>query len=297
VIIEMRKKLRENLIAYTFCAPAYIVFTVFLFIPIVWVVILSFKEFSIITFNSAEFVGLKNYTKLLKDQIFLRSILNTLYFTVLYVPGNTILGLAFALLLNKPFKGRNFFRLALFIPNIISMVVVSIIWSLIFSSSTTGIANKLLVTLHLKPIEWLSDYRYALIAVGIVLIWSGFGYRMLIFLAGLQNIPDELYEAAALDGASKWQITFKVTLPLLRPTTFFVITTSLISSFQVFTPIYIMTGGGPGYSTTTIVNYLYTKGFSEFQMGYASAISVILLIIIMVLTFIQRKIGREDLIF
>lgn len=293
----MKRRVKENLIAYAFCAPAYTIFTIFLFVPIVWVVFLSLKDFSIVTFYSAKFVGFRNYLRLAKDQIFLRSIVNTIYFTLLYVPGNTILGLIFALLLNKPFKGRDFFRLALFIPNVISMVVVSIIWSLIFSSSTTGIANRILISLHLKPIEWLSDYRYALIAVGIVLIWSGFGYRMLIFLAGLQNIPDELYEAAALDGATKWQITFKITLPLLRPTTFFVITTSLINSFQVFTPIYIMTGGGPGYSTTTIVNYLYTKGFSEFQMGYASAISVVLLVIILALTFVQRKIGREDIIF
>ncbi|MGJ8455512.1 carbohydrate ABC transporter permease [Pseudothermotoga sp. U03pept] len=293
----MKKRLKENLIAYAFCAPAYIIFTIFLFIPIVWVIFLSLKDFSIVTLYSAKFVGLKNYLRLAKDEVFLRSILNTVYFTVLYVPGNTILGLVFALLLNRPFKGRNFFRLALFVPNVISMVVVSIIWSLIFSSSTTGIANRLLLVLHLKPIQWLSDYRYALLAVGIVLIWSGFGYRMLIFLAGLQNIPEELYEAASLDGATKWQVTLKITLPLLRPTTFFVITTSLINSFQVFTPIYIMTGGGPGYSTTTIVNYLYTKGFSEFQMGYASAISVILLLIILVLTFVQRKIGKEDVTF
>lgn len=293
----MKKRLKENLIAYAFCAPAYIVFTIFLFIPIVWVIFLSLREFSIVTLYSSKFVGLKNYLRLAKDEVFLRSILNTVYFTVLYVPGNTILGLVFALLLNRPFKGRNFFRLALFVPNVISMVVVSIIWSLIFSSSTTGIANRLLLVLHLKPVQWLSDYRYALLAVGIVLIWSGFGYRMLIFLAGLQNIPEELYEAASLDGATKWQVTLKITLPLLRPTTFFVITTSLINSFQVFTPIYIMTGGGPGYSTTTIVNYLYTKGFSEFQMGYASAISVILLFIILILTFIQRKIGKEDSTF
>lgn len=293
----MKKRLKENLIAYAFCAPAYIIFTIFLFIPIVWVIFLSLKDFSIVTLYSAKFVGLKNYLRLAKDEVFLRSILNTVYFTVLYVPGNTILGLVFALLLNRPFKGRNFFRLALFVPNVISMVVVSIIWSLIFSSSTTGIANRLLLVLHLKPIQWLSDYRYALLAVGIVLIWSGFGYRMLIFLAGLQNIPEELYEAASLDGATKLQVTLKITLPLLRPTTFFVITTSLINSFQVFTPIYIMTGGGPGYSTTTIVNYLYTKGFSEFQMGYASAISVILLLIILVLTFVQRKIGKEDVTF
>jgi len=293
----VKKRLKENLIAYAFCAPAYIVFTIFLFIPIVWVIFLSLREFSIVTLYSSKFVGLKNYLRLAKDEVFLRSILNTVYFTVLYVPGNTILGLVFALLLNRPFKGRNFFRLALFVPNVISMVVVSIIWSLIFSSSTTGIANRLLLVLHLKPVQWLSDYRYALLAVGIVLIWSGFGYRMLIFLAGLQNIPEELYEAASLDGATKWQVTLKITLPLLRPTTFFVITTSLINSFQVFTPIYIMTGGGPGYSTTTIVNYLYTKGFSEFQMGYASAISVILLFIILILTFIQRKIGKEDSTF
>jgi len=293
----VKKRLKENLIAYAFCAPAYIVFTIFLFIPIVWVIFLSLREFSIVTLYSSKFVGLKNYLRLAKDEVFLRSILNTVYFTVLYVPGNTILGLVFALLLNRPFKGRNFFRLALFVPNVISMVVVSIIWSLIFSSSTTGIANRLLLALHLKPIQWLSDYRYALLAVGVVLIWSGFGYRMLIFLAGLQNIPEELYEAASLDGATKWQVTLKITLPLLRPTTFFVITTSLINSFQVFTPIYIMTGGGPGYSTTTIVNYLYTKGFCEFQMGYASAISVILLFIILILTFIQRKIGKEDSTF
>ncbi|MEQ8158908.1 MAG: sugar ABC transporter permease, partial [Mesotoga sp.] len=154
------------------------------------------------------------------------------------------------------------------------------------------LANRLLAAFGLESKGWLSDSRLAMFSIVIVMVWKDFGYNMLIYLAGLQNIPEELYQAAELDGASKLQRILKITLPLLKPTTFFLSVTTIIGSFQIFTPIYIMTGGGPGYATTTLVNYLYTKGFQEFEMGYATAISFVLFVILLGLTIVQRKLSR-----
>lgn len=293
---RMKKKLKDTIISYLFCFPAYSVFAVFIFIPIVWAFVLSFTDYSLLTFGESNFVGFDNYIRLFKDPVFLKSLLNTLYYSVLYVPATLIIGFLFALMLNDDFPGRNFFRLAMFIPVIISMVVASIVWMLILSAHPTSLANRFLALFGIPPQGWLSDPKLAMISVAVVMVWKTFGYKMLLYLAAMQNIPQELYEAAEIDGATGWKKTMYITIPLLKPTTFFLLVTSVIDSFQIFTPIYIMTGGGPGYATTTIVNYLYQKGFQEFEMGYASAISYILFLILLVLTFIQKKgFGKEEL--
>ncbi len=291
------KKLKNALISYAFCFPAYAVFTVFIFVPIVWAFFLSFTDYNLLTFGEFRFVGFENYIRLFKDPILLKSLLNTVYYSILYVPTTLVIGFVFALMLNDDFPGRNFFRLAMFVPVIVSMVVTSIVWMLILSAHPTSLANRFLALFGIPPKGWLSDAKLAMISVAIVMVWKTFGYKMLIYLAAMQSIPQEYYEAAEIDGATGWKKTLYITIPLLKPTTFFLLVTSIIDSFQIFTPIYIMTGGGPGYATTTIVNYLYQKGFQEFEMGYASAISYILFLILIFLTFIQRRgFGKEEIL-
>ena len=287
-----RRLWRDTLVAYLFCAPAYTVFVLFIFIPIIWALFLSFYDFNIMTFLFPDFVGLRNYQKLFTDRYFWLALKNTAVFSLMYVPISMLAGLVFALILHERFPGRNIFRLSIFIPSVISMVVASIVWMLILSPGSSGLANRFLGAFGLESRGWLSESRLAMFSIVIVMVWKDFGYNMLIYLAGLQNIPEELYQAAELDGASKLQRILKITLPLLKPTTFFLSVTTIIGSFQIFTPIYIMTGGGPGYATTTLVNYLYTKGFQEFEMGYATAISFVLFVILLGLTIVQRKLSR-----
>ena len=290
----MRKTLREALISYSFCFPAYLIFTIFIFIPIVWSFILSFFDYNLLTFSAPRFVGLYNYTKLARDPAFLVSLRNSAFFSIVYLPISIGLGFIFALLLNESFSGRNFFRMAIFVPYVVSLVIESIIWMLILSAHPSGVMNRFIRVFGIPPQGWLSDSRLVLFSVAIFLIWRSFGYRTLLYLAAMQNIPAELYEVAELDGAKSWQKALYITLPMLKPTTFFLTVTGIIESFQIFTPVYIMTGGGPGYSSTTMVNYLYQRGFQEFAMGYASAIGFILFVILIILTVIQRKVFRAE---
>ncbi|HDM70201.1 MAG: sugar ABC transporter permease [Thermotoga sp.] len=290
------RSLKDTIVSYLFCAPAYLIFTIFIFVPIIWSFILSFTDYSLLTFGKPEFVGLANYIELFKDPVFLRAVLNTIYYSILYVPTTLVIGFIFALMLNDDFPGRNFFRLSMFIPVVVPMVVASIVWMLILSAHPTSLANRLLGLFGIPPKGWLTDPKLAMLSVAMVMVWKTFGYKMLLYLAAMQSIPYELYESAELDGATGWKKTIYITIPLLKPTTFFLVVTSVIDSFQIFTPIYIMTGGGPGYATTTLVNYLYEKGFKEFEMGYASAISYVLFLMLIILTFIQKKgFGSEEI--
>ncbi len=291
---KLLNSLRKSVSGYLFCFPAYTIFAVFIFIPIVWVFILSFHNYNILTLQAPHFIGLYNYFKLARDSIFLLALRNTALYALIYVPISMFLGFVFALLLNDDFPGRNFFRMAIFAPSVVSLVIESIIWLLILSAQPSGLMNRFVRVLGFPPQGWLSDPRLALISVALFMVWRSFGYNTLLYLAAMQGIPAELYEVAELDGARAWQKTIHVTLPLLKPMTFFLTVTSIIGSFQIFTPIYIMTGGGPGYSTTTLVNYLYQKGFQEFDMGYASAISYILFLILIILTILQKKVFKAE---
>jgi len=291
---KMRKIIREALIGYSFCFPAYLIFAVFIFAPIVWSFILSFFDYNILTFSAPRFVGLHNYAKLVKDSVFLVSLRNSAFFSIFCIPITLSLAFIFALLLNDNFPGRNFFRMAIFVPSVVSMVIVSIIWMLILSAHPSGVMNRFIRVFGIPPQGWLSDRRLVLFSLSIFLIWRSFGYKMLLYLAAMQNIPAELYEVAELDGVKSWQKALYITLPMVKPTTFFLTVTSVIEFFQIFTPVYIMTRGGPGYSSYTVVNYLYQTGFQEFTMGFASAISYILFVILIILTVIQRKVFRAE---
>ena len=283
------RNIKEKLKVAGFLFPSYSVFVIFIFIPLIYSLVLSLFKYSLLSYKSPKFIGLLNYKTLIKDPIFWVSLKNTVIFTIGTVFPLMIIGLLIAIILNTKLKFRNFFRVSSFIPVVTSLVAASIIWSLILDSTSSGLLNFFLIKLGVEPQAWLSSSKWALFSVMVMYVWKNLGYIMLIYLAGLQSIPENLYEAASIDGANEFQKFFHITLPLLKPTTNFVFTTSIIGSFQVFTPIYIMTGGGPGYSSNTIVNYLYQKGFQDFKMGYASSIAYILFAILFLITVVQRK--------
>ncbi|MEW6230388.1 MAG: sugar ABC transporter permease, partial [Bacillota bacterium] len=288
-------KLAALLESYSFAAPAYTVFLVFIFIPVAWAFYLSLFDYNILSIRHPDFVGLRNYVLLLRDSVFRVATWNTVRYTVGTVPARIVLGLAFATLLDqKGLRGMNLLRTCYFLPVVTSMVAASIIWSLVFNAREVGLANNILALLSIAPKGWLADSKLAMMAVIIMSIWKELGYCMTIYLAGLQGIPLELYEAADIDGASGWHEIWCITIPLLKPTTFFILVTQIIGSFQVFTQTYVMTGGGPGYNTTTLINLLYMKGFSEFRMGYATALAVVLLLGLLLASWAMRRIFRAE---
>ena len=242
-----------------------------------------------------EFVGLDNYIKAFQDEVFLIALKNTMIFVTGTIPFTTGIALVIAILLNnKRLKGRDFFKSGFFLPSVISMVVISMIWTYMYSSN--GLFNTIgsLLGFSMEDRSWLASTKTALPAIMIMDVWAAFGYYVILIFAGLQSIPGQLYEAAKIDGASSFKIATKITLPLLKPTLFFVIAINTIRSFQIFSEIYTMTGGGPRNSTQTIVHYLYEVSFRKFDMGYGSAIAYILLMIIITITIIQKRVLRSE---
>jgi multiple sugar transport system permease protein len=226
------------------------------------------------------------------DPNFSNALKNTFIY-ILNVPIGMVISLAIALIMNQRLKGVAFLRALYFLPSVTSFVAIALVWMWIYHP-TFGVANFLLGLVGLQPIQWLNSPQTAMISVIIFSVWLGLGYQMVVFLAGLQGVPEELHDAARIDGANHWQRFWRVTLPLLKPTTFFVLVTSLIGSFQVFTSIYVMTAGGPIRSTDVIVYHIYQAAWEELRMGYASAMSWVLFVIIVIATWIQfRLIGRE----
>ncbi|HHW57368.1 MAG TPA: sugar ABC transporter permease [Clostridia bacterium] len=280
---------------YLFLLPAYLIFTVFIFWPVIHSSYLSFFKYNIITITSPDFVGLKNYKFLFNDEVFWTSIKNTVIFVISTVPVKMALGIMLAMLLNrKDLRFKTFYRTCFYIPVVISMVAISIVWMLLFNPGPNGVVNILLSKFGVKPLGWIADSNLSLLTVMLLVIWKDLGYIMVIYLSGLMRIPDEIYEAVALDPVSSWQKFWYITWPLLKPTTIFILITQIIESFQVFTPIYVITEGGPGYSSTTIVNYLYQKGFREYEMGIACAVAYLLFVVLLILTMLQNKISKAE---
>ena len=271
-------------------APFFIFFILFVIVPIGYNFINSFTNYNL--GKTRDFVGLKNYINLFTDKNFLQSIYNTLVYAAFSVAPLMIFGLISAVALNGRSKILHITRALFIFPYITSMVAVCMIWLYLYEPST-GIFNKILISLKLKPQNWLFDEKLALPCLIIMNIWKNIGYVMIIYLAGLQSIPQDLYEAGRVDGASDFKMFFKITIPMLSPISFFIFVTTMIEGFKTFEQVRIMTGGGPVNSTTTIVHQIYIRAFSEYKMGYASAMSIILLIIIFVITMINMKIGRE----
>jgi multiple sugar transport system permease protein len=276
--------------AALFLAPDMLGVLAFTAFPIAAAVVLSFLDWNLIT--SASYVGFDNFRELLKDEVFWQTMGHTVYFTVGTVPTSMALGLALALALNRPLRGVTFLRTAYFIPVIVPLISVAMVWRWLYDRDF-GLINYFLNLGGLPIIGWLTDSTWAMPAVIIMSIWKGLGYNLVIYLAGLQSIPRRLYEAAEMDGASAWQRFWRITFPLLTPTTFFVLVVSIINSFQVFGQVYVMTRGGPGNATNTIVYYIYHVGFELFRMGYASALAWTLFMVVFVLTLLQVRMQRR----
>ncbi len=279
---------RQDNCAYAMIFPAYFVFTVFILIPIGVVIYYSITNYNL--YSPPEIVGLRNYTSLLSDEDFLKSVVNTLWYTVLTLFPQLALGLLTAVLLYRKSRMIPFFRTAFYLPNVMSMVCMSMVWLWIYDP-TFGLLNGILSRLGFSMKQWLGDPKLAMGCVVVMSIWKSCGYSMVIFLSGLTSIPDSLYEAASLDGAGAIRKFIAITWPMLRPTTFFLLVTGIVNSFSVFEQINIMTGGGPLNRTTTIVHQIYRRAFLEFKMGYAGAMSVVLLLFSILVTILVFKFG------
>lgn len=276
---------REAVQGYTFLLPNIIGFAVFTFLPIVASLVLSFTNWD--GFGELEFIGFDNFIRLFSDEVFRISMTNTVVFTVVSVPVTLVLSLGVAMILNKGIKGIRIFRAAFFLPYITAALAVAVVWQLLYHP-TLGPINQILMMFGIKdPPGWLSSSKYAMPAVIIMYIWKMVGYYMIIFLAGLQGVPRQLYEAAKIDGAGRWQLFKNVTFPMLSPVVFFTSIIAMINSFKVFTEIYALTGGGPGNATNVLVYNIYLEAFKKYNFGYSSAMAYVLCIIIMVITLIQ----------
>ena len=282
--------------AYFFLAPAMISIFVFFFIPVIAAFIISFTDFDIYSlgsYSNLRFVGLKNYSDLLGNEFFWTSLKNTFYFVVVASPLSIAVSLGAALILNsKLVKLKGLFRLSYFIPVVTTLVAVAIVWRFIYHPRF-GMLNYLLSFIGINPIDWLGDPFWAMPSIILMSIWKNFGYNMIIFIAGLQNIPEHLYEAAVLEGANGWQQFKKITLPMLAPTTIFISIITMIGNFQLFAEPYVMTQGGPLNKTLSVVQYMYQEGFRWWNMGYSASIAFVLFIIIFAGTIIQLKIQKQ----
>ncbi len=272
--------------------PALLVIAVFTVIPIVFSLWLSLYRWDMMRPNRT-FVGLDNFRRLISDDRFLNAVKTTLLYAAFTVPISIALGFGAALLLNRRLRGRAIFRTAFFAPVVTSTVAISFVWTWIYQPEI-GLLNALLRDTPVGAVGWLRDPDIAIFAIGIMSIWKNVGYLMVLFLAGMQNIPDDLFGAARIDGASRWRLQRDITIPLLRPTFFFVIVTSTIDATQVFTQIDVMTQGGPARSTEVLGYYLYFRAFRSFEMGYASAIAWALFVIIIALTLAQSLLVRRE---
>jgi multiple sugar transport system permease protein len=292
---ETLRQMRKQWSAYLFLSPWFIIFFTFTLFSLVFSFYISFREWDPIE-TAKPWVGLENYIRLFKDEKFFQSLWNTLLFTGFGVPLGMASGLLVALLLNTKVRGQGLFRTFYYIPVITPLVVSSVIWKWIYQGDY-GLLNYYLLKLGIikEKLLWLADPDLAMPALIIMGVWMGTGGIMVMYLAGLQSIPEELYDAAKVDGANGFQRMLYVTIPLLAPTTFYVLITSIIGSFQSFAHIYIMTNGGPLGRTTVIGYYVYLKGFRHFEMGYASAIAYVLFAIIFILTIIQMKFVKGDI--
>ena len=280
---------KRNWNAYLFLAPSYLPLVGFLIIPMFSAVALSFTKWDLLT--PPQWIGFDNFTELVKDKNFYHSLGNTLYFIFGYLPIVYILGLAAALALSSKFKGSGLVRAAYFLPVITSWVIVALLWKWILNPQG-GLVNSTLAAMGITGPGWWTSTTWAMPSVILASAWKDLGYVMLILLSGLQAIPPEYREAAAIDGANNWQILRRITLPLLTPSTFFVIVISLINNFQVFDQFWIMTKGGPEGSTTVILHNIVSNSFNYGRMGYASAMSMALFAIILSITLIQLRLQK-----
>lgn len=286
-----RLKKRENIAAYLFVGPQIIGFFAFVLFPILFSLYLCFAQWNYIDFPS--YVGLKNIISVFKDEIFIKSIKNTLVYLAMVVPLTLITSLLLAVLTNRPLPLKRFYRSAFFLPMVTSTVAIAMVWLFIYQPYG-GILNTVLEAFGVKnPPKWLQDSALAKVSVSILSIWLKVGYYYIIFDAGLKNIPHDLYEAAELDGAGSFRKFFSITLPLLSPVTFFSSVMLFIDVFNMFNEVYIMTQGGPDYSTYTLSMYIYFYAFTQADMGRAAVASWVLFILVGIVTFVEFRLKKR----
>ncbi|MEK8127921.1 sugar ABC transporter permease [Paenibacillus filicis] len=284
-------KWKDTAAGYVFVGPMLLGVLVLTVAPILISLVLSFTEWNFMkgfSPGAIKFTGLANFARLADDEVFIRSVINNFTFMI-QVPIGLAISLLLAVLINKHVYFKSFFKVVYFFPYVSSVVAVSVIWMVLFQPSF-GPVNHMLTAIGIdNPPKWLADIHYAMPSVIMIVVWINIGFNLIIYMAGLQSIPKDLYEAADIDGAGPASKFFKLTLPLLTPTTFFLLVTGIISSFKVFDIINVLTQGGPALSTSVIVYYLYETAFINLNMGYASAMAWILFILVFIITVIQWK--------
>lgn len=283
---------KNRYIPYLFLLPATLVLLVFFFYPLLEVFRLSFTKYNIVT--DPTYIGFDNFTKAFNDPLFWKTFKNSLIYLIGVVPPLVFIPIILAILVNNTIRGISFFRAIFYLPVIISIVVIGIAWKWLYSEN--GPLNYLFTSLHLIPdkISWLSEPNLAIFSVMVVTVWRGLGYYMVIYLAGLQAIPKELYEAAEIDGANSLQKHFYITIPMLSSSIIFVSVVSAINALKVFVEIFVMTSGGPAYNSATLVQYMYEKAFQELNLGYASALGVVLFLFTFLFSLVNIKVVEKN---
>ena len=296
-MLEARKRRRkarwniaEDLAGYLFMMPAILVLLTFVILPIVWAVFLSLQKVQLLGGIKYEFIGFRNFTRLVEDERVWIALKNTVEYVAIVVPMQTILALVLAVTLNSGIRGKNWWRILYFLPTVTSSAVLTLIFMWIYN--TDGLLNDFLAFVGLPTYNWLGDPAVALKGIMIMNIWSTAPFYMVIYLAALQDIPQSLYEAAELDGANDWQKFIHITIPMLKPVTFFVVAMGIIGTFQLFDQSYIFSNGngGPNNATLTVVLLIYQAVFRNLQMGYGAAIAFLLATVIIIITLMQRRI-------
>lgn len=293
-VVWKKQSVRETLTGYSFMIPTILVMGTFVVLPILYALFLAFNKVRILGGLGYRFIGLKNFTRMASDERVWIALKNTAEYVIIVVPIQTILALALALMLNSSIKGKNIFRIIFFLPTVTSSAVLTLIFMWIYNSN--GLLNNVLAFLGLPTYNWIGDPAVALKSIMLMNIWSTAPFFMVIYLAALQDIPESLYEAATIDGANRFDQLISITLPLLKPVTFFIVVMGIIGTFQLFDQSYIFSGGsgGPNNSTLTVVLLIYQYAFKNLDMGYAAALALMLAGVIMGVTFIQRHFFKEE---
>ena len=279
----------QNRIGWLFIAPPVLLFFLFTFVPLIMAVVFSFTSYDII--NPPRFIEFRNFQRIWADEFFFIALRNTATYTLFYVPSGLVLALLVALFINSKRKFVGLYRTLFYLPVLSSSVANATLWSWIYNPKM-GLLNGLLSLFGVMGPSWLNDTKTAMFAIVIMSLWAGYAGNMMIFLAALKGVPDVYYEAAVIDGASRWQRFIHITVPSIRKTTFFVSTMLIIGTFQVFDAAYLLTSGGPGNATITLVYYIYNRGFKDLKMGYASAMSLFLFAIIFVFSLMNMRINK-----
>ncbi len=287
----MKKRRSDSLLGMAFFGPALVLLTVFLFIPMVLTLVFSFTDYFALNPNLTRFVGLKNYVGIFKDELFLQSFFNTVRFVLIILPCQGLGALGLALLINKVTICKKYFKVAFFVPVVMSLAVVSTLWMQIYSPE--GILNTLLGNLGISAQPFIHSAKQALPSIAVMSVWQGMGYQMIIFLGGLQAINPGLYEAAEMDHASEWQKFKDITLPELKPLCVFVFITVTIGAFRMIVQPMVMTGGGPSHSTYTMVYNIYETGTVNWEIGLASTMAIVFAVFVMALTIVQTILTRD----